>query len=386
MKPLLVTTLMVIAIGIVLNACVPGETVVPTKSPGTVAAPAKGSVVGWEAEWEKVVAAAKDEGRVSVYTQWGPTERAGLVEAFRARFGIDVEFTTAGTGSELTAKMVKERRAGIFLADVVGQGATTLLIDMNPEGILAPIEPMLILPEVKEPNNWTGGQLFLDRGKLAIAFSAEYTSFVGRNTDLVKGGEIKSYYDLLDPKLKGKIVMRDPMTPGSSNAWISFMERIWGLEKTKDYLRQLVKQEPVVTRDLRLQGEWLAKGKYAVSAAPHQPTLLGFQDVGAPVALVRVTEGALITASGSCLALPAGQLPHPNAAKVFINWLLSREGQSLFARWIFRPSARVDVPPPEGYQGIVRLPGEQIVVEDEDNILGKGRLIDIAKEIFTPLR
>ncbi|MBI4334005.1 MAG: extracellular solute-binding protein [Chloroflexi bacterium] len=377
--------LTIVLLASILAACGPQPGGVPPKAPEAAATEVNAPKQGWEVEWDKTVAEARKEGKVSIITQWAPDARAAVIGALKEKFGIDVEFTVVAKTPEATTKLVTERRAGLYLTDVIGLGAIAELVDMKGTGIPAPIEPMLMLPEVKDPKNWMGGVLFMDQGKLVIPFSAEFSTYVGRHTELVKEGEIQSYSDLLDPKWKGKIVMSDPTLAGSGNAWVSFMTTLWGLDKTKDYLRQFVRQEPVLSRDLRLQAEWLARGKYPVSVAPNQSALLEFKNAGAPVAFVRIKEGGRITASGSCVGVPSGQLPHPNAAKVFVNWLLTKEGQTVFARGVFRPSARVDVPLPDGYQGLTPLPGEPIVVQNEAEILRQGELMEIAKEIFAPL-
>lgn len=385
-KSLRMAILFIILLGYFIVSCTPEKVISPAKQV-LVNTTTSSAVMkqGWEIEWEKVVEAAKKEGKVSVYNQWGATARIEIARAFKEKFGIDIEFTSVGKGTELVTKMENERRAGLFLADLIGTGNTTMLTEMKPAGFLAPIEPMLILPEVTDPKIRLGGRIFLDKQKLIIPLIAQFNSYVDRNTDLVKEGEIKSYHDLLDPRWKGKIMMGDPTVAGSGNSWVSFMTRLWGLDKTRDYLRQFVKQEPVISRDLRLLVEWLAKGKYQAGAALHPSTLMEFKKLGAPVAKVRVKEGGSLTSSSGSIALPSGQIPHPNATKVLINWLLTREGQTLFSKSIFMPSARIDVPVPEGLEDSVPLPGEPILVEDEEESLFKGKLMGIAREIVAPL-
>ncbi len=372
----------VVFVALVLGACAPKETTVgqPQAVTKSVEAPKE----GWEVEWERLVAAAKKEGTLSIYDQWGPQAKEELTKAFTGKFGIDIEFTSVGKSSELTPKLDRERRAGLYLADVVGAGVVTILTEMKPAGIMAPIEPLLILPDAKDPKNWTGGRIFVDSGKLVVGLSADFSSYVGRNTELVKDGEIKSYYDFLDPKWKGKIVLADPTVTGSGNGWVFTMAGLLGLDKTKDYLRQFEKQEPVIIRDLRLQVEGLAKGKYALYAGVHAPTLMEFKKLGAPVDKLRVKEGGSGSAGSGCIALPAGQLPHPNAAKVFINWLLTKEGQTVFSKGYLRPSARLDVST-AGFEDSVPLPGDRVVIEDEEGIKLKSDLLPITKEILAPL-
>ncbi len=364
----------------------------PSAAPATLlhaatTAPAKAAQpkTGWQAEWQATIEAAKKEGTVVIYEQWGPKAKVDLGRAFKDKFGIDIGFVSAGTSTQLVPKLTTERRAGLYLADVIGSGGPTALTQMKPAGILSPIDQMLILPEVKDPKAWTGGKLFLDKEKLLIGMSADFGSYVARNTELVKDGEIKSFYDLLDPKWKGKIVLHDPTITGPGNAWVFTVAGLLGLEKARDYLRQFVKQEPALVRDYRLQIEGVAKGKYALVAGVHAPTLAEFQKLGAPVAKLRVKEGGSATAGAGALSLPAGQLPHPNAAKVFINWVLTKEGQTVFSKGYLRPSARIDVST-AGFEDSVPLPDDHVLVEDEDMIVLKAQMIGIAKEIFAPLK
>ncbi|MBI4330104.1 MAG: extracellular solute-binding protein [Chloroflexi bacterium] len=383
MKHLHPVVAIVILLVTVLAACAPREAA-PATSPQSVAVPVKPARTGWEADWESVVAAARKEGVLSIYDQWGPQARIELNKAFKDKFGIDIEFTSVGKSSELVPKLDRERRAGLYLADVLGAGIVTILTEMKPAGILAPIESMLILPDAKDTRNWTGGRIFVDAGKLAVGLSSDFNSYVGRNTELVKDGEIKSYYDFLEPKWKGKIVLADPTVTGSGNGWVFTMAGLLGVDKTKDYLRQFVKQDPAIVRDLRLQVEGLARGKYALYAGVHAPTMNEFKNMGAPVDKLRVKEGGSGSAGSGSIAMPAGQLPHPNAARVFINWLLTKEGQTVFSKGYLRPSARLDVST-AGFEDSVPLAGEKVVVEDEDGIKLKGELLPVAREIFAPL-
>jgi len=371
---------------VMLLAQVQGAAAEPLRYAATMgAAKSAPPKAGGPADWQTTVEAAKREGAVVVYEQWGPQARAELGRAFKNKFGIDIQFVSAGTSTQLVPKLTTERRAGLYLADVIGSGITTTLTQMKPAGILAPIDHMLILPEVKDPKVWTDGKLFLDKEKLMIGMSADFGSYVARNTELVKDGEVKSYYDLLDPKWKGKIVLHDPMITGPGNAWVFALAGLLGMDKAKDYLRQFLKQEPALVRDYRLQIEGIAKGKYALVAGVHAPTLAEFQKLGAPVAKLRVKEGGLATAGAGTLCLPAGQLPHPNAAKVFINWILTKEGQTIFSKVYIRPSARIDVST-AGFEDSVPLPTDRVIFEEEETIALKAQMIDVAKEILVSLR
>jgi iron(III) transport system substrate-binding protein len=174
---------------------------------------------------------------------------------------------------------------------------------------------------------------------------------VGYNTYLLSADEVRSYWDLLKPKWKGKIVALDPMSGGSGDALRFFYHsRLLG----PDYLKRLLSEMDVtVSSDSRQMGDWLAAGKFAVSifGPISRMDLDKGKEQGLPVDWFKpdhLKEGAYITAGSGGVAL-MNRAPHPNAAKVAINWLLSREGQIIYQR-IFTSgedgpdSMRIDIP------------------------------------------
>ncbi|MBI4330767.1 MAG: ABC transporter substrate-binding protein [Chloroflexi bacterium] len=171
---------------------------------------------------------------------------------------------------------------------------------------------------------------------------------------------------------------------GTANSWVFLMNKLWGTEKMKDYLRELIKQDPAIGRNLRLQAEWLARGKNPVGLALYGDNVTEFKKQGAPVDYVRTIEGGHVSTAAGTLAIPSRQLPHPNAAKVFANWILTREGQALLSPGINRPSARTDVGA-AGLEDFLAKPGDPITREDEDDILKKDHLSDVAREVLAPL-
>ena len=174
---------------------------------------------------------------------------------------------------------------------------------------------------------------------------------VGYNTKLVNPNEIKSYWDLLNPKWKGKIVAFDPNLGGSGDAMrFFFHHKTLGREFIK---RILTETDIVVSSDTRQMGDWLAGGKFALSVfAPISRMDLDVMQLqGLPVSWFEpdhLKEGAYITAGSGGVAL-INKAPHPNAAKLGLNWLLSREGQIAYQR-IFTQgndgpdSLRIDIP------------------------------------------
>ncbi len=338
----------------------------------------------WHSKWEGLLTEAKNEGKVVIFTNIGGQNRAVLTSTFKNRFGLDVEFLVGSRGLELTQRLIAERRAGLYTADAIITGATTFISTMKPEGLLGSIPPFLLMPEVLDRNAWRGGSPFLDKECKLASLIAYYNRYLARHTDMVKENEVTSYRDLLQPRWKGKIVMNDPSISGSANSFISLLVSLWGLEPTKEFLRQLAKQEPAITRDRRLQVEWLARGKYPLSLASSAEPIAQFMIAGSHIAYVKVKEGGSVTASSGVLAIPAHPA-HPNALAVFANWLLSKEGMTVFSRAFGQPSSRLDVPLVASPGYLPPEPSESVSVETEQEILQKESLMAVGKEIFAKL-
>jgi len=356
---------------------------------GAAAAPdakAKAAAEDWEAKWMKTAEAAGKEGEAMVYATLGPSTINLLTSNMKAKYGIQLSFVNLGQGAAVAERIVREKRAGLHVVDVIIMGATSLVQSVKPAGALDRIEPVLILPEVLDRKAWRNGSPFIDKERKLVPTIASFLRHVTRNTDLVKEGEIKSYKDLLNPKWKGKIILNDPTTGGAGNSWVSLMASAWGLEPTRDFLKQLVKQEPVITRDGRLQVETMARGKYALAIATRVEVTHQFMALGSHIAPVRTMEGGTITGSGGVLALPTNR-PHPQAATVLINWLMTREGQAVFSKGFGSPASRLDVAPPADLNPLfLPEPGEAVQIEDEEDLKIKGSvLLDLAKEALAPL-
>src|SRR5262249_45502372 len=178
------------------------------------AAPAEAQT-GWQAEWESVLAAARQEGSVVVNGPPGDIMRRKMVDGFNAAYpGITLEWT-GGTAPEMAAKLEAERRAGIYALDVLIAGTSIMLTQMKYPGYLDPIKPALILPEVTDPANWLDGRLdFADAEEYDLVFILMPAVAVAHNPRMVRPEEIDELPKLLDPKWQGKIVISDPLPGG----------------------------------------------------------------------------------------------------------------------------------------------------------------------------
>lgn len=363
---------------LVMVSCKPAEAPGPTPQPAsTTPYVAK---VSTESDWEKLVTEAKKEGSVVIYAGPIGAARGALMEAFREKYGIALDIAS-GRGEEMITKMDNERRAGIYYIDMSIHGMTTFFNLIKPKGYTVPIKPFLVLPEVLDTSKYRGGKLPMadEDGHLAVLVMAS-TPHMAINTEMVKPGEITTHTDLLNPKWKGKIASNDPSMTGASTEWFTFVVKVlMGTEKGIDFMKQLLKQELVITRDQRLLSEWVARGKYAIAIAPDKATTGEFMKAGAPISFGDMKDPRP-TSSASGNIMVFDKIPHPNATKLFINWLLSKEGSEVFSKSFGHASTRLDVS--TEWVDPILIPGPQDIILGEDYQLAKGEMRKLAAEIF----
>ncbi len=361
----------------------------PTNPPPpetTKAAPSTSAKPAWEVKWDEAVAAARKEGKLTVSTFAGPETRQALTKAFAAKYGINLEFVV-GNASENVPKIVAERRAGMYLVDAVIDG-TSIVTNWSKQGVLDPIEPALLLPEVVDPKMWYDGQMpYFDNAHFGIGFLAQYNSMVLRNTELVKEGEIKSFRDLLKPEWKDKVVMYDPSVSGTGAALFAMLALgVWDQERAGNWFSQMLSEQNLtLSRDPRLQVEWVARGKYPIALATWTDQLVSFLGNGAPIAQQKVEEGGILTSSNGGVGI-FNQPAHPNAALVFVNWLLTKEGQNVFVSAFGGPSRRNDIKAEGVYAALTPPVGEKVYIEDEERIMKKVDLMKVSGAIIGQIK
>lgn len=336
----------------------------------------------WEEEWEEILTKAKREGKVMIYGSFSPEARIALMEAFKKRFGIELEITV-GRGSEISEKIIRENRTGLNLADISITGATSFLALIKPAGVLGKLEPLLILPEVKDTQKWWDKKLpFLDKDEQIFRFIAYVNPPITFNKNLAAAEEIRSMRDILNPKWKGKTVMSDPTVSGNGSNWFGVFGEVL---LDMDFMRAVAKMEPVIVRDERLHADWIARGRYSIGIAASSDIVTEFLEAGAPLGEVIPVEGASIT-SGSGTVGALAKAPHPYASRLFINWLLSREGVTVFSKAMGRQSTREDVTTDFIPSTRVRQSGIRYVrTDDEEWRVGMPQRFEKARGIFGPL-
>ncbi len=307
------------------------------------AAPAAQPASSGGSQWDQVVAAAKKEGALVLTGQAGSAVAEALTSGFKRRYPeISVDFT-GGNGNELITKMMTERRASRYTIDLMVQGPPNLL-DLVAAEAVDPIPPLLVGPET-DASKWPDGKFsFSDNaGKYVLAMLGGMGGVGIYNPKAVNISELTTYKDLLNPKWKGKLAMLDPRLPGSAQAAVQF----WYISPDlgKDFIKQLFDQQIAINKDDRQLTDWVAKGEYPIGLGANGFAAVELRKQGVALEFIsaaNLKEGGHLTASWGGVAV-LNKAPHPNATKVYLNWLLSKEGQEALVRAAGYPSRRLDV-------------------------------------------
>ncbi|HLN88377.1 MAG TPA: extracellular solute-binding protein [Candidatus Limnocylindrales bacterium] len=291
-------------------------------------------------EWEKTFAAAKKEAIIVVGIPASSELRTAIGDKFTNKFGISIELLAA-RGPENVTRIVTEFSAGVRYYDILVAGGATPL-SMVAAGAADDFTSYMILPEVKDPKNWWGGHIWEDNvssKKQIYAFLCYTTETLWYNSSQADASEIKTFDDLLNPQWKGRIGLLDPRNPGSGqNTW-SFLWKTKG----EEFLTKLAQQDLLINQNLRQLADGLAKGKLAFTLGLSHYSYEPFIKAGLPVRPVpRIKEGAHAN-NGSGVISVVKNPPHPNAAKIFVNWLLGKEGQDLYGKAMTQGTRRLDV-------------------------------------------
>jgi iron(III) transport system substrate-binding protein len=317
-------------LGLAVGACAAGApapvaTAVPTTAP---------------AGWDQLVAAAQQEGKLVVSGPPDPDARTKLPAAFKQRFNIDMDYL-GGNSSQLASRIESERVAGQYTIDVSLGGPDTVYGTFVPNKWLDPIKPILMLPEVVDPKAWqTGGPWFRDpAGDTSIQLFNTISLFGYVNTSSVSPDEIKTANDLLDPKWKGKIASYDPSVNGGGLIDGSVIY----VTKGEDFAKQLYQGQAIAyTRDYQQIADWVAHASYPIALGATTAFISQYQGA-VPLQPLVLADLPTIVAGGFGLVSLWNQAPHPNAAKVFVNWIASKEGAETYGPIDAQASVRTDV-------------------------------------------
>lgn len=313
-----------------------------------------------EEDWAKIEAAAKEEGSLVFYNaQAGWVEPVEAAKAFEAKYGIRVNMLEGIRGAALMERIRVETSNNQDGGDIVMMGVTGV-VPMAQQGSLQdhgriPNADKLVL----EP--WTPEEL--------PVYVVTYGIVV--NTDMVSEADMpKSWKDLTDPKWKGKILSDEMTMPGGGQSW--FAATLKGLGE--DFHRDMAKNDLNYSRQIAERAKRVARGEFAFAIPFNLAELETLK--GLPVKGVIPEEGAPYTPISVALIKGA---KHPNAARLFMNYLLSEEGQLIFAKsGLTISTSGLENQVPEEYKWRVfgKLLGHADIDLQQERMLKAGEIYD----------
>ena len=292
---------------------------------GSFVALLSGSVRAQDGQNTRLVDAARKEGEIVWYTTMSSDQNKAFMDRFQRKYPFLRPSVLRSGGGALLNRVLSEAKAGRYLFDVV-HGTGEIVLPLMEEGLLAPYaspERKMIPEDLKDDKGyWT---------------SVYVNSVVlGYNKNLVKRENLpQNYDDLLDPRWKGRKISLDD----SYTTFLQGLVSSWGKEKAVAYLRKLAEQEPVIMRGSTVRVQLAAAGEVPLVIA-YANIIQNFAEKGAPIDWLAL-EPAVVSVNTVMLGAKA---THPNAAKLFIDFTLSKEGQEKL--WDFqRIPSRSDVEP-----------------------------------------
>ena len=301
---------------------------------------------GGDAEWNKLVAAAKQEGEIVIIVPPSSSHRDFLAREWpKAYPDIKLSQTSVIPGQQF-ARLSLERSAGKYLWDLAFTGSDNAF-QLRDADMLDPVRDELVSADVKSPETWGGwDEAFADTAAKYVFTSRTFLKMPFYNAKLLSPDKVKAEGSkiFLDPALKQKVIWDDPAFGGSGRTFAPVMLRLLGEEG----LRQFVIQQVVFTSQMSDLVDRMARGQYIMSLGP---VLTGLLDRyrGAGVALdIRplgnTPELGAYANTGASNIVVIKNRPHPNAARIFLNWYLSKPIEAVLAKEMGEDTRRADVP------------------------------------------
>lgn len=272
----------------------------------------KAQSLSGRAREEFLVAGAKREGEVVDYTTTNHQMSGPLVNLFQNKYPfVTVKLARIG-GSKIIQRAETEAKAGLHAMDVIGTGELGI-VSLVDQGVIA---------KYVSPMRENLRQGFADREGLWTVQHATLL-FSAYNKKLVKAEEApRSWEDFLDPRWKGKLSLDT-----EAFEWMAFLIKQMGEKRALEYFERLTKQEIKFLRGRSLQLQLLAAGEFPITMVSNANLILDLKKSGAPIEWIRISP-VLLRPS---LLMLAANAPHPHAAMLYLDFLLSKEGQSLLA-------------------------------------------------------
>jgi iron(III) transport system substrate-binding protein len=284
------------------------------------------SLLGASADHEKIVEAARKEARLVLYTGMDTDEANLYAKEFTKRYPFIKPEIFRSSGEKVQARFLVEHRANVHSADIF-QASIVQVYQLKNAGLLSKY--------ISEESRAYADGFKDSQGHWTAFYLIPYV--IGYNIKLVTLKDAPaSYEDLLHAKWKGEIGLES-----EEYQWFYHLLQIMGREKGLEYMRKLAGQNMQMRKGHTLLAELVAAGEMKLAVVVYSNRVERMKNSGAPIDWVRV-KGPTITVINA-IAIPE-RAPHPNAAKLFVDFVLSKEGQNLL-RGLRRIPARPDVLP-----------------------------------------
>jgi iron(III) transport system substrate-binding protein len=222
-------------------------------------------------------------------------------------------------------------------------GSSSMATIFYPEKMLEPLKQQLVVPEVVDGSKWIkGAPWFQDpEQQYALRLSNTIMPSFFINTDIVKPNDLHLARNLLDAKWQGKISTEDPAAPGSGVNSAARFFLAFGPDGVKTLY---VDHKPVINRDARQLTDYLLRGTYPIALNVDKDQLDKMKNEGLPVkAIYELPDFPAGIGAGQSLLGMLSHAPHPNAAKLFVNWIASKEGLEIYSRARSEAPTRTDI-------------------------------------------
>ncbi len=275
-------------------------------------------------ELKAIEEGAKKEGKLNLYGSMREDEVKAVLDAFERKYpGVKVDYFRSSE-DKLVSRILAEAKAKTYNFDVLITTAAAFLKSFGLALKWSPPSASGIIPDLLDPDGMTT-PVYIN------------TNVIQYNTKLVAKADVpKSYEDLTHPKWKGKLCLED-----SDFEWFVGLQSYMGKEKALDLFRRIAANQPAMRNGHGLLSDLVDSGECPIAINNYGNQVAGAQKKGAPTDFVAINPVITIVAPGVVSNNP----PHPNAAKLYLNWITSKEGQEFIVKNGGRIPVRVDVEP-----------------------------------------
>jgi iron(III) transport system substrate-binding protein len=305
------------------------------------------AVPAWVSD-PQVYAAAKKEGAVVHYCTLPQAYCEDIGKRFEKQTGIKADITRMPSGSQYS-RLMQEHQAGLKVTDVFEIALVAAAVEMKTKGML---EPYLPRDAVKIDSKHR------DRDRMYNEYYVN-VQFIAYNPKQISAAEApKRWKDIYDPKWKGKLTISHPKFSGITIDWQLLQAKLFGW----DFLQKLKANDPIVVRSSAEAIPLLVNGERPLNAQSYSDAVWEAKLKGEPIEIVYPEEGVVVSHDYAGILKSA---PHPNAAKVFVDYLFSQEnGQWMVDHYVYatHPGAR----PPAGFKPLKEL---KTLILDPDEVV-----------------